>query len=241
MTEINSAVYEQSEAGRSAKVRQHLENMRQTLSTINFDMAELLTEAQDKGYLAEWGHTLKTFCEQNLEIKERQAQYLMRVVRVSTSLGYVRQEIEGISISKLKEIFSLEPDNVWLNPDTQLHEKLDGHIRRLVELAPTTGLEAISAEVKRLKGLIGDNELTWWNVQVTRLTKDNVITPGLDAFRKYLGSKGVEEKAGSTEYSDGFVAEMIFAEILSGMPGEQGEDLEDEVVIGEQEYEEEAA
>lgn len=230
MSETTSAIYGESEAGRSSKVRQYLESLRQTISNINYDLAELLVEAQEKNYFSEWGTTLDEFVEQNLDIKARQAAYLMRIVKVSKSMGYHRTDIESIGISKLKEIFSLEPDNTWFNPDTQENEKIAGHIERLIVIAPSTGLEAIRAEVKRLKGLVGENDLTWNNYQTTRITKDNVILPGLEAFRKYLGSKGAVEKEGSTEYSEGFVYEMIFAEILSGAVHEgEGEEIQDEV------------
>lgn len=233
MNENNSAVYGEVEAGRSSKVRQILENMRQTISTINFDMAETLAEATEKNYFREWGYeTRAAYVEQNLDIKEREVQYLIRISTVSRSMGYAREDIEGIAISKLKQIFSLEPDGVYFNPETQENEPLEGHIRRLVDMAHDTGLDAIKAEVRKLKGLVGDNDLTWMNYQVTRLTKENVVLPGMEAFRKYLGSKGAVEREGTTEYSDGFVLEMIFAEILSGMPSESSADLQDEVVIG---------
>lgn len=221
--ETKSAYYGEQEAGRSTKVRQQLENIAQTINTINFDAAELLVEAQDKGYLDEWGTTLKQFVEDNLDIAEREATYRMRIVRISRQVGYQREEIDQIHISKLKEIFSLNPDGYYFNPQTQGNEKLDGHIHRLVDMARTGAfLESIKTEVKRLKGLSGENDLSWNNYQTTKLTKENVIEPGLEAFRMYLGSKGITEKEGSSEYSDGFVYEMIFAEILSGAPtGEQ--------------------
>jgi hypothetical protein len=56
----------------------------------------------------------------------------------------------------------------------------------------------------------------------------------MEAFRKYLGSKGVVEKEGSTEYSDGFVYELIFAEILSGAPS-AGQEFNDETYNEEEE------
>lgn len=223
------AIYGEVEAGRSAKIRAHLENIRQTLSTINYDIAEMLVEATERNWFAEWGYPSRSaFIEQNLDMKERAAEYLMRVVIVSKQMNIPRNEIEHIGISKLREIFSLNPDNKYFNPETQENEPLDDHIRRLLVIAPSTGHEAIKSEVKRLKGLVGENELTWMNYQITRSSKDNVILPGMEAFRKYLGDKGAVEKEGSREYSDGFVLEMVFAEVLSGAPT-PGDDIEDEV------------
>jgi hypothetical protein len=222
------AVRDEAEAGRSAKVREYLENIKQSITTINFDAGELLAEATEKNYFSGWGYeSRKAYVTANLDMSDRNADYLIRIVTTSKAMNYQRHEIEGLGISKLREIFSLNPDGFFMNPETMENEPLSDHIRRLVVIGPTTGYEAILLEVKRLKGRVGENDLTWTNFQTTRLTKENVIEPGLEAFRQYLGSKGVHEKEGSTEYSDGFTLEMMCAEVLSGAPS-GAEEFKDE-------------
>jgi hypothetical protein len=223
------AIRDEAEAGRSRKVRQHIENIKQTMSTVQWDLGELLAEATEKNYFTEWGYeNRKAYVEENLDIKDRQAWNLIRIVSLSSTLGYTREQIEPIGNSKNREIFSLEPDQSWVNPETQIAEPIVDHMHRLISLAPTLSYEAILAEVRKLKGIVGDNDLTWMNFQVTRIVKDNVCVPGLNAFRAYMGSKGIVGPDGGKEYSDAFVIEHIFAEILSGAQVQEPE-IEDEI------------
>lgn len=227
------AIYGEVEAGRSSKVRQFLENIKQSKNTLDFDAAELLLEATEKNYFQEWGYESRAaYVEANLDMKDRQVAYLTRIVSISRKMNYTRDQIENIGISKLREIFSLEPDHEWLNPETQIKEPISDHIHRLISQAPSLSYEAVKAEVRKLKGLVGDNDLTWVNYQVTRLVKDNVILPGMAAFRAYMGSKQVPGPDGGTEYSDAFVLEHIMGEILSGAPVEDNV-IEDETVTEE--------
>lgn len=227
------AIYGEVEAGRSNKVRQFLENIKQTKNTLDWDLAELLAEATDKNYFQEWGYeSRKSYVETNLDIKERQAHNLVRIASISRKLNYTRESLEHIGTSKLREIFSLEPDHEWLNPETQIKEPISDHIHRLIQQAPSLSYEAVLAEVRKLKGIVGDNDLTWVNFQVTRLVKENVILPGMAAFRSYMGSKSVPGPDGGTEYSDAFVLEHIMGEILSGAPVTE-DAIDDEVVTEE--------
>lgn len=222
------AIHGEQEAGRSRRVRQHIENLRATIQHTNWELGVLLAEATEKNYFSEWGYeNRRSFVEENLDIKDRQAWNLIRIVTISEKLGYTRDQIEPIGTSKNREIFSLEPDNKWVNPDTGFAEPVVDHMHRLIELAPSLSYEAILAEVRKLKGLVGENDLTFVNFQVTRLVKENVVLPGLSAFRSFMGSKGIVGPDGSKEYSDGFVLEHICAEILSGAPVESDE-IQDE-------------
>ncbi len=224
----NAPIYGEAIAGRSSQVRKQLEGIKSQIDSMGLDEAELLLEAQENNYFAQWETTLDDYVNTNLGIKPREAKYRMAVVRGSRALGYERSDLEFVGISKLKQIYRLDVEGTYYNPETQKNEKLSDHIHRLMTMAEQgTGLAAIEAEVRRLKGQVGDNEETWANFRVTRSVKDNVITPGLNAFRKYLGSKNVKDENGSTEYSDSFVLECVFAEVLAG--SESVEEITDEV------------
>ena len=212
---IGEAVAGQA-AKRAAAVKIELEHLNTLVLDSTFDIAELLAEVKGGGYYGAWGYeSFYDYVEQVLDIKMSKARYLVRIVNISKMLNIPRTVYETVKITKLREIFSLEPHDFYYNPDTNHNEPLSDHIKRLVDVANEMSLKEIVEEVKRLKGLVGDDELVWLNTCVKRAVRDNVILPARELARKRLGSQGKDTEGDTVEYSDGACEEVIHAEFLA--------------------------
>lgn len=211
---IGEAVAGQA-AKRTAEVKQQLEHLNALVLDSTFDIAELLAEVKGGSYYGAWGYeTFPDYVEQALDMKVRKAQYLVRIVNISKMLSIPRRVYETIKITKLREIFSLEPHDFYYNAATNENEPLSDHIKRLVGQANDMSLKEIVEEVKRLKGLVGDNELVYYTTCVTRSVKVNVIDAAREMARQKLGSRGKDAQGDNIEYSDGACEEIIHQEFL---------------------------
>jgi hypothetical protein len=214
-------------AKRAAKVRIELEHLNNLVLDSTFDIAELLAEVKGAGYYGAWGYeTFEDYVVQVLDMKLRKAQYLVRIVNTAKLLDIPRTTYEEISITKLREIFSLEPGDFFSNPQTGTTESLSDHIKRLVKDAKDLSLKDIVEEVKVLKGLTGDDELVHVNLKVKRSVRDNVILPAQEKARLVLGSRGKDAEGDTIEYTDSVCEDVIHAEFLSTEFDESGRRLD---------------
>jgi hypothetical protein len=212
---IGEAVAGQA-AQRAAAVKIQLEHLNSLVLDSTFDIAELLAEVKGGSYYGAWGYeSFPEYVEKVLDMKVRKAQYLVRIVNISKMLDIKRTVYETIKITKLREIFSLEPQDFFLNPNTQQNEPLADHIKRLVNAANEMSLKEIVEEIKRLKGLVGDDELVYETLCVKRAVRDNVILPARELARQKLGSQKKDEDGDTVEYSTGACEEVIHADFLS--------------------------
>lgn len=206
----------ESSKERSNYVRLELDCLRASQQQTTFEMADLLAETHDKNYWSDWGfQSFGHYVQESLDIKERQAYYLIQIVTVSRKLNIDRNEIEGIAISKLKEIFSLDPDNFYYNAESGEKEPLDAHIMRLVALAPSIGLDAIKAEVRRLKGL-PEKPGTWRNLYFEDPAMAETWDRAIELVKRHSGNGKEDPITGQIrEISDAAAAERMAADILS--------------------------
>ena len=211
------AIVGEREAGRSATVRKRLMMLVGDIAENTFDMAELLAEAVAGNLPRQWGYDdIYDYGEQELGLKERKIQYLVRIVQVCTAVGLKREHYEPAGVSKLREITRLNPEGSFFNPATKEPEPLNEHIVTLVtDHDKYTGKELLE-EVRRLRGEIGENRPVTKMMQWTESTYLNVILPAQELARRRLGSAGRDKDTGDAiEYSDSVVEEMIHAEFLA--------------------------
>lgn len=206
----------ESSKERSNYVRLELETLRANQQQTTFEMADLLVETHEKNYWADWGfQSFAHYVQESLDIKERQAYYLIQIVTVSRKLNIDRDEIEGIAISKLKEIFSLDPEGFYYNAETSEKEPLDAHIIRLTGLAPNVGLDAIKAEVRRLKGL-PEKPGTWRNLYFEDPAMAETWDRAIELVKRHSGNGKEDPITGQIrDISDATAAERMAADILS--------------------------
>ena len=203
------------EAGRAKKIRKAIENLLTTVKKSTFDVAELLYEVKRKRYYQGWGFdSFKSYIEQ-LDIKQRKANYLVRIVEVCDEVAVPRDMYEPIGLSKLREITSLEPSQIYQNEATGEAVPMRDIIVGMLDKAPEMSLTEIKETVKGLKGLTGEDELVWINVCVKRIVRDEVIQPALELAKNAIGSVGRDDEGNAIDASDGRALEMICADFSS--------------------------
>jgi len=211
------AIHGEAVAGRSASVRKQLTLLVGDIKESTFDLADLLFEAQESGYISSWGfENLGDFAEQELGLRERKAQYLVRITKVCRAVGLKRADYEKAGISKLREITTLDPEGTFWNIETKTSEPLDEHIVRLITEAEDMDREEVTDEVLRLKGMVGEDRPAVRSFTTTQSAWENTIKRAYERMRMKLGSSGRDESGMAKEYSDGVCVEMICAEWLAG-------------------------
>ena len=220
-------------AGKAAEIRRELLKLNSSLQEMTFDLAELLTQAKQGALYQAWGFpTFEDYVTDELDLKVRRAHYLTRIVQVCAQVGIERLVYEPVGVAKLREITRLDPEGFYFNQDTKESEPLSGHIRRLIG-SPEMKLPEVIQEVKRLMGLVGDDELVFVTYSVKRAVRENVIIPAQELARQKMGSAGRDEEGNAIEYSDSATEEVIHQEFLNDAdnyadePDESNEQVEE--------------
>jgi len=202
--------------GRSAEVRKQLLRMASNMSISNFDMAALLAEAQENGYATQWGFaSLLDYGARELGLKKRKTQYLARIGQVTKAVGLTRNQYEPAGVSKLREIFTLDPEGSFFNKETRVSESLDEHIVRLILGADEMTVQQIHDEVLRLQGRTGPDSPVHRTTTYPRSVWENVVKPARELARRLLGSSGRDAEGNAIEYSDAACDECICASFLA--------------------------
>jgi hypothetical protein len=210
-----TAIYGEAQSGRCSVVRKKLENLIGGLNKSTMDIAVLLSETKKQGYFKQWGFdTFKDYVQQ-LDLKARKAQYLTRIVETMEQVGVAREVYEPLGISKLREISSLDPGAIYVDPESNTQTPMKDFITGLVDKGLNMSLEEIKQHVKTLKGLVGENDLMFINFSVKRSVWENVIEPSLELAKANIGSIGQDEEGNAKDASNGRALEMIAVEFLN--------------------------
>lgn len=176
-------------------------------------LGELLSEARLNDYPQELG--FDSFAEwledTGLDMSERQAYYLIKIVDNARSLGIPREQLQQSKMSKLKEIFALDPA-------TQGEQ-----IKQLVAASADMKLKEVRAKVAEARGTAGLEPTTWRNFRVTE-SQAQVIDFSLANARMDYG-QFVDENTGEvTEATDGtLLADVICQGYKDNRDREQSE------------------
>ena len=202
-------------SGERAEVQKALKKCIKLLNTSTFDIAELLFKAKSKHL-----YTEPTFADfvKTLDIKPRRAQYLETLAEVMSAANITRAEYEPIGVTKLRVITRLDPAATYTNPDTNVAEPMVDYIVGLVELAtqhPEKTANDLEQSVRVLLGEVGDNDMTWLNIRLLRLTKENIVDKAFEKAAINIGSVATDAEGVEQDASDGRKLEIICAEYLT--------------------------
>lgn len=212
----NVAIYGEQIAGRAASVRKTLNALNKNIEHTLFDCAELLYEAQSNHYFSQWGFkNLSEYARQELHMKPRRAQYLSRIVYVCRTVGLKREDYDKVSVSKLREIATLEPEQTWFNPETRKNEPLYDAVLDLIVEANNLTLDQVKKVVALHKGQVGPDRRVLRTYSTNESAWDNIIKPAMELTRRRLGSAGRDDAGNAKEYHDGAIIEMWAAEVLA--------------------------
>jgi len=216
--EESSAIVDKVVSGESAKVRKALEQLIKKVNTSSFDVGELLYEVKSNGYYSNYS----TFQEyiKTLEIKQRKANYLCRIVEIMKGVNFQREKYEPLGIAKLREITSLDIDGEWINPETGDKVPLKSFIEGFVEKGKDMTLDEIKQHVRTLKGLVGENNIVFLHLSVKKSVLDNTVRPALELAKNQIGSVGKDEEGMSKDATDGQALEVVCVDFLNNNSGD---------------------
>jgi hypothetical protein len=201
-------------AGESVKARKELETLIRTLNASTFDVADLLHKVRKNGW---YRPDFDTFGEyvKSLDIKQRKAEYLEKIVDVMEEVGYERNTYEPLGVAKLREITSLDPNVDWTNPSTGEVTPMRDFITEFVDKGLGMSLADIKQHVRTLKGLVGVNDIINRTFGWTRQAVDETIDPAIRLAKNAIGSTGRDAEGNAIEPSDSKAIELILADFLA--------------------------
>lgn len=213
----NTVIVGEAVAGESAKLKQKLESLILTANRSNFDIAETLYAIKKKGFYAPFT-TFREYCA-SLAIKPRKSQYLTRMVEIMEIVGISREKYEPLGMSRLREITSLNPVEIWQNPvsleKTPMKEFIKGFVEYRTETGDFIDPKDLARNVRTLKGFVGENDFVVFPMSFQRSTLDNVVLPALELAKAHIGSVSKDDEGISQDASNSTAAARIFADYLS--------------------------
>jgi hypothetical protein len=189
------------QANRAKEVFTTIKGIKTHLSDNLLTLGELLSEARSNGYAELMGYdSFGSYLEATeLDMSERQAYYLIKIIDNSRTLGITRDELKASKMSKLKEIFSLDP---------AVH---GNDIKQLVAESADSKLEEVKAAVERIRSDGKTEATTWRNFRVTE-SQAQVIDQAIEQVKEDYGDV-VNGSTGEIEnVSDSRAFELICIE-----------------------------
>lgn len=227
--ELDAPSVSESDTRRVDYVRKRVGEIDTTITLGSFEMGDLLAEVKDNDYWRDYKY--ETFAEYvksaGIDISPRQAEYLVKISKVSKTLNIPRAQLVKARNSKLKSIYELDLYKTITDPATLVVESMADIMRQLVADAPNKTLKEIQEIVKSLKGEEElEDELVWMSLPVRRDAKQ-VVTSAIELAQQMAGTTldilTKEEKNLSTASA----LELICAEFLAD-PNNQLEEFEEQ-------------
>lgn len=204
-------------AGEALATKHQLEQLILSVNRSSFDIADLLLTIKRKGYYAPFT-TFKDYCN-SLKIKPRKAQYLTRMADVMEEVGVPRFQYEPLGISRLRDITSLEPSDLWTNPltgeKTPIREFIIGFINYREENGDFINPDRLTQNVRTLKGFVGENDFEFLTLSFQKSAMEQVVRPALELAKVHIGSVNKDDEGISQDATDSSAAVAIFADYLS--------------------------
>lgn len=193
-------------AGESAKTRKALEKAIKQVNMSTFDIIELLHKVRS-GRM----YTTPTFDEylKTLDINLQKAKYLTDIGEFMETIHCTRAEAEACGVTKMRIIKRLDPKATYTNPMTKETVPMIEYIWGFIQNAHTYTSQKMEEDVRILKGEIGDNDVTWLNIRLTRLVKTNIVEPAFEKAGLNIGDVGKDSDGVAIPASDALKLEVI--------------------------------
>jgi hypothetical protein len=220
---------------RSDVVRQRLEQIDSSLTLTSFEQSDLWVEVDDNSYWLTWKFgSLKDYIKKSgITLSTSEVGYRVKESKYSKLLGITKTQRALAKISKLKVIYTLDPNATAIESGTGNEEKMSDVMIKLVIDAPNKTLKEIEKIVDQLKGVTEeeDDEMTWLNVRLRRDAKE-VIMQAVTLIVAQSGSTIDIMTKEEKDISIGTAFERLAAEYLADPNNaqdefEEGQDFED--------------
>src|ERR1035438_5606718 len=203
----------QQVAGDSAKVRKELEKVIKFTNGSMFDISDLLWTIKKNGYYE--GFTTFSEYVKSLKFKERRLTYLTKMAEVMDTVGVSREKYEPLRLAKMRAITSLNPNGIWINPETKDEVPIKSFILGFIEKGQDMSYQEVLEHVKTLQGKVGAEAMGWLHLYMKEQAIVQVGRPALELAKAQIGSTHKDDEGVSKDASDGAAAEMIFASFLA--------------------------
>lgn len=163
-------------------------------------LCDVLLEIQEKKYFHTYGfQNFASFIERGsgLDISARTAYSYLSIIKKANQLGISRARLNIVSISKLKEIFSLDP--ILYGQE----------IKDLLMKAVTLKLAEVKREVQYLKTADGEEPTVYMTIKIEQSVK-GVIDTAFEFMRRSYG--GTFTEGDEIDISDSKCIELICLE-----------------------------
>jgi hypothetical protein len=181
-----------------------LQRVKDSIQDNFFDLCELLLEAQEGDYHQVYGYErFGDWIEQgtDLDLSARSAYYYLQIAKKSRELGFTREDLKGVKISNLKEIFALDP------------QEHGDDMKRLLAGAAEAPLNDIKQEVKKLRADSGQPAPEYMTLKLDPLVKE-IVDEAIELARMNYGDT-VNEDGEVVEASVSKCIELICVDYLA--------------------------
>lgn len=213
------AIVGDADVTRATFVRRKITNLVKAANASDFDLAELFHESKKQQYYAQWGfETFSAYGKQvakDYNFKWTKIYYLTRISENMEAAKLTRPEYEPVGKAKLRAISRLKPFNADGSAVLFNGVQVATVIRDLTLKAAQMTPEEVQYEVDKVLGLTEDESMSWLNIKVKKMAKDNTIMPALALAKKHIGSIGQDEEGHAIDASDGRCLELICANFLA--------------------------
>lgn len=195
MTSMSLADHRQSD------VLNAILEIKSSLIERSLELGALLIEAKENDYHLAWGHpTFRSWLEHDsgLDMSERQAYYLMAVVKRSNELGIPQETLRKVKLSKLKVIMSLPAET---DPQT---------IIDLVNEAENASLETVKDVAATLSG----SEHVYKTFKLPKEFADDVYRVAVEGCRRQAGSD-TRDDGSVSDISESRCLELIYGDFAA--------------------------
>lgn len=212
---------------RAILVKNAINNLRDRMQDSILDVAEYLAEVKAGKYYQFWGcKSLHVWLREvaDIDMGLRTAYYLIKIASGAKALGITKQQLQGIAVSKLKTIFTLDPE-------TQREALLDVFAR-----APRMTLEEVNNEVHHIKFGPDAEPDVFLTIKVPKSVRDETILPAFEIYRRRHGGEEDRELSASrcieficTEYLQD---KEEYGEVLASIAATKQDNLEIKKQLG---------
>lgn len=182
-----------------------------------FERGDLFSEFVEGDYQhADHCQTLPEFLKKRgFELSPATIKSDIKNARYAKKLGIDRAALLRARVTKVKEIFKLDPEATFVDGATNEETSMSVVIADLIQRAPELSLAEIKAVVKQFNTADDeDNELVKDTVHYTRLQKE-VVDLAVDRMTKFSGVQKDEVTGEEKEISRGTAIERICGNFLA--------------------------